>query len=130
MLRKEEKENYKLLKMSKRIQRVNTLIAKELGKIFLRDIDFPDGVLVTITRVETSSNLIHSKVYISVMPEKKREDILRILNKIIFGLQQKINRRLRMRPIPKINFEIEKTTKGAARVEELLEEIKNKEKEG
>ena len=39
--------------MSNRIQRVNSLIKDELGKILLREVDFPKDVLVTITGVET-----------------------------------------------------------------------------
>ncbi len=39
--------------MSKRIPQVNQLIKKELSQIILREIEFPVGVLVTLTRVET-----------------------------------------------------------------------------
>lgn len=84
----------------------------------------PEGVLVTLTRVETLPNLIESKVYISVMPEDKTADVLDILRKIVYFLQQKLNKRLGMRPIPKIMFVEEKATKEAGRVEELLEKIK------
>ncbi len=109
-----------------RTQRVNQLIKKELGQIFLRELDFPKNVLVTITRVETSSNLIHSKIYISVLPEDGATQVLQILNGQIYEIQQFLNKRLRMRPIPKINFVEEKVTREAGRIEELLEEIKRK----
>ena len=111
--------------MTKRIERVNELIKKEINQIFLKDVDFPDDVLVTITRVATSSNLIQSKVYISVLPTEMTERIFAILNKIIYGIQQKINERLKMRPIPRIEFKKEEKTEEAGRIEELLEEIKN-----
>lgn len=110
--------------MSKRIQRVNSLIKKELSQILFKEVDFPDNVLVTITRVETSSNLFQSKVYISVLPESQTKKILTILNKIIYGLQQRINTRLKMRPVPRIKFVKEEKTREAARIEELLEELK------
>lgn len=110
--------------MSKRIQRVNSLIKSELSQIILKEVDFSEGTLVTLTRVETSPDLNESKAYISVLPSEKTDGVIKILNKIIYGLQKSLDKRLRMRPIPKIKFEKEEKTKKAARIEELLEEIK------
>lgn len=107
----------------KRNLRVNQLIKKELSQILLREVDFPERVLVTVTRVECSAGLSQAKVYISSLPKDKIQDILQILNKLIFFLQQKLNKRLKMRPIPKIIFAEEEKTKEAGRVEELLENI-------
>jgi len=111
-----------------RLQRVNQLIKKELSQILLREIEFPTDVLVTITRVESTPNLIQAKVFISVMPEEKTSMVSRILNKKIFELQQKINKRLKMRPVPQIHFVEEKKTSEAGRIEEILEELKKGEK--
>jgi len=99
------------------------LIKKELSQIILKEINFPQDVLATITRVETSANLIQSKVYVSVMPEGQAEQVLKILNQRIYDMQQLLNKRLKMRPTPKIEFIEEKATKEAGRVEELLEQI-------
>ncbi len=108
-----------------RIQQVNQLIKKELGQIILREGDFSKNVLVTITRVETSRNLIHAKVYVSVLPETQSGKILEILSRQIFDIQQLLNKRLRMRPIPKIMFIEEKQTAEAGKIEQLLQEIKD-----
>jgi len=113
--------------MSNRISRVNHLVQQELSQIILKEFDFPLGLFVTLTRVETSSNLIQAKVYISVMPEEKTKEILQILNRQIYQLQQKLNKRLKMRPVPRIKFLEEKKTSEAHRIEEILEKIKNEE---
>lgn len=110
--------------MSKRIQRVNQLIKKEFSQILLREVDFPKDILVTITRVDTSPNLRESKVFISTVPEDKAQRVLKTLNQKIYELQQKINRRLKMRPVPRIKFSEERETAEAGRVEEILEELK------
>lgn len=114
--------------MNNRVPRINQLFKKEIGKIILEDIDFPDNVLVTITQVETSPNLIQSKIYISCFPEKETESVFKILNKRVYEIQKKLDRKLRMRPVPKIIFKKEKKIKEADRIEELLEELKNEEK--
>lgn len=111
--------------MSKRIQRINQLIKKELSQIILKEIEFPQGVLITVTRVETASDLKESNVWISAIPEEKLKRTLEILNKNIYFLQQKLNKRLKMRPLPRIKFLEEQKTSEAGRIEELLEKIKN-----
>jgi len=114
--------------VSKRIPRVNQLIQQELSQIILREIEFPKDILVTVTRIETSSNLIESKIYVSVMPEEKTSKVFQILNRQVYELQQKLNQRLQMRPIPRIKFIEEKETKEAGKIEEILERLKKEEK--
>ena len=108
-----------------RIPQINELIKQELGNVVFKEIEFPKDTLVTVTRVQTSSNLIQAKVYVSVMPESQTPKVLQTLNDQIFELQQTINKRLEMRPIPKIKFVEEKETRKAEEIEKLLEEIKD-----
>jgi len=114
--------------MSKRIQRINQLIKKELGQILLREIEFPRDVLVTITRVETSVDLNQARVFLSCFPEDKTSQILEILHRQIYSIQQLLNRRLKMKFIPRIEFREERKTAEAGKIEELLEELKKEEK--
>ena len=107
-----------------RIEKVNSLLSQEIGKIILRDFDFSD-CLVTLTYVDTTPNLIDTKVYISVMPENKIENIVKILNNGVYDIQHKINRKLNMRPIPKILFVKDDNIRGAARIEAILNQIDN-----
>ena len=113
--------------MSDRIQRVNQLIEEELSRIILKEMSFPKDVLVTLTRVETSVDLRQSTVFISVLPDRNAKEVLSSLKNEVFSLQKTIDRRLRMRPVPRINFVLEIKTRKAARIEELLEEIKKDE---
>lgn len=121
-----ETANYQLQNMAYRLERVNELLKEELGEIFLREIEFPKGALATITRVETSLDLMSAKVFISVFPDNLVLPAFKILNSQIYFLQQKINHKLDMRPIPRLVFCQEKETARAGRVEELLEEVKER----
>ena len=118
--------------MKKRIQRLNQLIKKEVAQLILREIDWEEGgwrpkdVLVTVTRAEVTLDLRESKIYVSIMPEKEESQILDFLNRRIFLLQKKIDKRLKMRPVPKISFLEEKSTAEAGRIEEILEKLKSK----
>ena len=112
--------------MVERAKKINSLIKKELGKIIFREVDFGNNVLITITRVDTSSNIIQSKIYISVIPENMEYSVMNELNKNIYQIQQKLNKILRVRPVLKIIFKKEKMTIEVGRVEELLRD-ENKE---
>ena len=92
------------------------------------DFTFSPEILVTLTRVVCSSNLIEAKAYISVWPEEKSEGILNALQKSVYDVQYRINRALRQRPIPKIKFVKETEISKAGRVEELLSKLKKEEK--
>lgn len=114
--------------MSKRIQRVNQLIKKELGQLILREVEFPRNVLVTITRVETATDLNRTRVFISCLPTTQTAQILSILHYQIHNLQYILNRRLKMKFIPRIEFIEEEKTREAGEIEELLEGLKKAEK--
>ena len=114
--------------MSKRIERVNSLIKRELGQIILREIELPDNTLVTLTRVESSIDLANAKIYIAVLPSDQTGRVLNILSKMVYELQKMLDRRLKMRPVPKIRFVEEEQNMEAAKVEEILQGLKNEEK--
>ena len=109
-----------------RIEKVNSLIQRELGNIILKEVDVFPGTLLTITRVECAGNLFSCKVYISVIPEESFKEVLALLNRHIYDLQQQLNKKMQMRPVPKMIFAKETKTVEASRIEELLEEIKEK----
>jgi ribosome-binding factor A len=121
--RKEGEANFNSME---RLQRVNQLIKKELSQIILREVDFSKDVLVTVTRVETSRDLNQAKIYVSVMPADKTRAVLQILANLIYELQQRLNKRLKMRPTPRIMFVEERKTREAGRIEEILEKIHKK----
>lgn len=114
--------------MTNRILRVNELMKEELGKIIIQEMDFPKEFLITLTRTETTPNLKQSFAYISIIGagENEEKKVLDILKKNIYRIQKKLDKKLRMRPVPKIIFKQENETKKAATVEELLEKIKKK----
>lgn len=113
--------------MTDRILRVNALIRKELADLMQKELDFPDGVLVTVTRVETAKDLRESRAFVSTIPEKKSDEICALLNREIHRFWKRIARRLKMRSIPRIKFVEEKKTVQASEIEEVLERLKIKE---
>ena len=112
-----------------RIPKTNELIKEEIGKILLREVVF-EGALLTITRVATSSGMSNANIFISVLPENMFEKVLKFLGRETWHIQKLLNRKLRMRPIPKIRFVKENMTGDAERVEEILKGINKEDTNG
>jgi ribosome-binding factor A len=112
--------------MSDRILRVNQLLKREVSQLLLKEVDLPQNILATVTRAETAVNLSEAKIYVSVIPEKEKKRVLYVLERKIYHLQQKLNKKLQMRPMPKIRFLAEKGTEQAGRIEKILAELKSK----
>ena len=109
--------------MSERIKKVNELIKRELGKIILKEISLPKSILATITEVETSRDLKQSKVFISVFPEREARKILKILERKIYDLQQILNKRLKIKYVPKIKFLEDEELRENQKIDEILNKI-------
>ena len=109
--------------MSQRIEKVNKLLKQEVSKLLLKEVDF-GNVFVTITNVDTSPNLQQSKIRISILPSEKSDEVWNIIKKNIFHVQKALNKKLYMRPVPKIIFEIDKAEARVQRIEEILGKIK------
>lgn len=109
-----------------RAKRFDEHLKRELGKIIFDLLETEPGVLITITRVMTNPNLFSSDIYVSVYPSNFAEETLEKLNKSIWEIQQELNKKLKVRPVPKIIFKFDKNPEEAADVERLIEEIKEK----
>ena len=107
-----------------RLEKINELLREELGRIFHRDTHLKTGVFVTITKVRTSPNLKESCVFISVFPEQETEYAMTSLTNELYKLQGLLNRRLFLRPIPRILLERDNSERNAQAVEDRLEDLK------
>jgi len=107
--------------MSPRINKLNDLLRDEVGKILLTELRIDDGILVTVMGARVSPTLEHATVLISVIPKEKTRVALRKISQQIYFIQQMLNKRLIMRPVPKIRFEIDRTEEQAGRIEKILE---------
>lgn len=98
-----------------------------IADILLRDIHFPEGVLVTVTRISASEDLYYADVFISVLASDAagEKEVLNQLSRATGEIQHELNKRLRMRPVPRITFAIDQEEKRRERVEKLLSEDKS-----
>jgi ribosome-binding factor A len=115
--------------MNFRSERVGKLIREELSKMILREVELP--AMVTITEVEVDKKLDGARVKISVIPSKEDENVLAILAAHVGHFQYLMLRKINIKPMPRIFFDIDHGFENAALVEKLLKQdtIKAQEEE-
>lgn len=106
--------------MNYRPERVSSLIKQELSAIIIKNVEFSAGHLVTITKIEVDKKLEHAKIGISVLPSEGAEKVLNILGKCAGHLQYLLMKRVNIKPLPRIIFEIDRGIEKLAKIEKLL----------
>ncbi len=103
-----------------RTERVSSLIKEILSKILLKEVEI-EGVLITLTDVEIAGkDRQHAKVKVSVLPSERSQDALKILKSRQGYFQHLLNEKMNIRPMPRINFELDFGLEKAAKVEKAL----------
>jgi ribosome-binding factor A len=109
--------------MSERMRRVNEAIREVVSEAVggLKD---PRIGFVTVTGVETSADLRHARVFVSVLgSEAKRRKTLAGLAAAHGVLQARVARELRMKRTPQLAFEYDPTVERGVRMTKLIDEL-------
>ncbi len=109
--------------MSSRMRRVNAAVREVLAEAIgeLRD---PRIGFVTVTGVETSSDLRQAQVFVSVLgSDKKREKTLEGLEAAHGVLQARIARELRLKRTPQLTFAYDDSVERGVRMSKLIDEL-------
>lgn len=108
--------------LTQRQEKVNSLLQKEIA-LYLREQDLEElRGIVTIVRVDATSDLEYAKVFFSVIGQEP-EEVGQILQKNIYALQGTLNRKLRMRKVPRVSFVYDQSGKYAQRIEKVIKSI-------
>jgi len=106
--------------MSFRIQKVNSLIKKEIGEIFTCELDMKPAVFLTVAKVDTTKDLRYTHIFVSVFPEKESNYVEVTLKNEKNNIQKKLNKRLQIKILPKITFKLDTTEAEADKIEKIL----------
>lgn len=108
---------------SSRMRRVNEVIREVLGTTISTELQDPRIGFVTVTAVETSPDLRHARVHVSVLgSEEEREATLKALRSAHGVLQGAINDELRLKRTPALSFHYDESIERADRITRMLDE--------
>jgi ribosome-binding factor A len=105
------------------MRRVNEALREVLSEA-VAELKDPRIGFVTLTGVDTSRDLRHAVVYVSVLgSERKREATLAGLESSRGLLQARVNRELRLKRTPQLAFEYDPTVERGVRLTQLIDEL-------
>ena len=106
-----------------RMRRVDEALREVLSEAIAEEIQDPRLGFVTVTGVDTSPDLRHARVYVSVFgDEEARKGSLDALQAAHGRLQWSIGRQMRLKHTPELTFRYDDTADKGMRVDEILEE--------
>ncbi|HHU64314.1 MAG TPA: 30S ribosome-binding factor RbfA [Clostridiales bacterium] len=114
-----------------RINRLNEELKREISEIIhksVKDPRIPD--FVSVTRVETSKDMKHAKVYISVLDNNAdTKDLEAALKSATGFIKKEIAKGVKMRFIPELQFIMDHSIEYGMRMAKLIDDLKNAERE-
>lgn len=109
--------------MSDRMRRVNAAVREVLSEA-VGELKDPRIGFVTVTGVETTTDLRRAIVFVSVLGgERKRERSIDGLQAAHGLLQARIARELRLKRTPQLTFEYDPTVERGVRMTQLIDEL-------
>jgi ribosome-binding factor A len=105
-----------------RMRRVNGVMREVLSSAISGELQDPRIGFVTVTAVDTSPDLRHARVHVSVLgTEQEREDTLAALRSSHGVLQSAINSELHLKRTPALRFEYDDSIERADRITRMLD---------
>jgi ribosome-binding factor A len=106
-----------------RLSKVSRLLQKDLGDIIQREgVTLFRGKIITVTSVRVSPDLGVAKVYISIFPTDKKEDVLQSVRvhtkQFRYELAQRVKHQLRI--IPELSFFLDDSLDYIENIDKLL----------
>src|SRR5215211_2659966 len=111
---------------TRRPDRVAEAIREEIATFLAEGVKDPRVVgMVTVTGVELTRDLRHARVFVSVLgSEEEKKATFEGLEALAGHLRGRVGRALRLRSAPEIDFRADRSVAHAARIETLLNQIK------
>ena len=110
-----------------KIERLNHAFQQEISMIIMREIKDEDIKFVTITGVDTTSDLSYAKVYFTVLDETKKETTLEALTGAASFIRSKLAERVEIRHTPELKFIYDTSIEYGNHIEEIIDSINKEE---
>ena len=105
-----------------RQNKISRLLQKELSEIFLLQTKAMPGVLVSVSAVRISPDMSIARVYLSVFPSEKAEEIVKNVNDNMKTIRYELGTRVRhqLRIIPELKFFVDDSLDYIEKIDSFL----------
>ena len=105
-----------------RQNKISRLLQKELSEIFLLQTKSMPGTLVSVSAVRISPGMSIARVYLSVFPSEKAEEMVKNINNNMKSIRYELGTRVRyqLRIIPELKFFVDDSLDYIEKIDSLL----------
>jgi ribosome-binding factor A len=110
---------------SQRQQKISRMLQRELGEIFQREERGKfGGALITVTKVNITSDMSVARVYLSLFATNDKEALLEAIKLRTSEIRYHLGKRIRyqVRAIPTLEFYLDDSLDYIDKIEDLLDE--------
>ena len=104
------------------IEKTNELLKNELSKLINEKVEFKEG-LITVIYANCSSDLGHANIALSIIPENLGGTGLNLIKKQTKFFAKELKARTRLRNVPTLHWQIDKTEAQASELDEIFRAI-------
>ncbi len=90
-----------------RQQKVSKQIQRDIAEIFQREAaPIVKGILITVTAVRVSPDLSYAKIYVSIFPFDRHQELMKSLKENIWMIRKALGTRIKsqLKVVPEIDF--------------------------
>ena len=110
--------------MTQRTERIDELLRQEIGQALEREVTDPGIGFVTVTKVETTPDLSHARVWFSVIgSEQQRKETLAALRRAMPYVRHGLGSKIRLRRIPEFDVRLDDSVERGTRVLQIINEL-------
>ena len=109
---------------SQRLMRINDEILRECAMILRSELKDPRiSTMVSVTKVETTNDLSHAKIYVSIMgDDEQKKEVLEGLKNASGFIRRGIAEKVNLRITPELKFVLDDSLEYSLKMAKLIEE--------
>ena len=113
-----------------RIDRISEEVRREVDRIIREELNDPRiGGTFSVTRAEVTRDLRYAKIYVSVLEDDKREDLLRALKSAAGYIRRALGKGIIIRSAPELSFVSDQNIAYGVHIAQVLAEAQKNEGE-
>ncbi|MGL4362293.1 MAG: 30S ribosome-binding factor RbfA [Cellulosilyticaceae bacterium] len=110
---------------NQRIVKINEAIRKEVSEIVRSEIKDPkvSEAMISVVDVETTTDLKTAKVYISVLQENKKQDVIAGLKAASGYIRREVAKRVNLRNTPEFIFKLDESIEKGMKMSQMIDSV-------
>lgn len=113
--------------MSNRLEKVNSVVKKDISNIISNELNDPrfTNSFVTVSSVNVSADLKYAKIFLSVFTQegKQKDEVLSAIKSANGYIRKQLASRLKLRTVPTLDFVLDTSAEYSQKINSLINKL-------